>query len=77
VIHCKIRTDIVGTRIRPAPTEYEDRTTPEGKTSSEHWIRFAFKLVAITRFRSGKGRVVLAKDFAWTSRRSVSPLTHA
>ena len=26
--------------IRATPTEYDDRTTPDGKTSSVHWLRF-------------------------------------
>ena len=25
---------------RRTPTEYDDRTTPDGKTSSVHWLRF-------------------------------------
>src|ERR1700744_4804099 len=29
--------DLNGERIKGTPTEYEDRTTPEGKTSSVHW----------------------------------------
>src|ERR1700722_10700629 len=27
-------------RIKATPTEYDDRTTPDGKTSSVHWLRF-------------------------------------
>src|SRR4051812_21386882 len=27
-------------KIRATPTEYDDRTTPDGKTSSVHWLRF-------------------------------------
>ena len=29
-------------RIIATPTDYADRTTPEGKTSSVHWVRFTF-----------------------------------
>src|SRR6201995_2547147 len=32
--------DVGGEKIKAAPTEYEDRTTPDGKTSSVHWLRF-------------------------------------
>ena len=34
--------DVGGSRITATPTEYEDRTTPDGKTSSVHWLRFKF-----------------------------------
>ncbi len=29
-------------RIPGVPTEYDERTTPDGKTSSVHWVRFKF-----------------------------------
>src|ERR1700743_2184597 len=32
--------EIGGDVIRATPTEYDDRTTPDGKTSSVHWLRF-------------------------------------
>src|ERR1700749_1663490 len=31
--------EIGGTRVTAPPTEYDDRTTPDGKTSSVHWLR--------------------------------------
>jgi hypothetical protein len=44
----------VGTdRIRATPTEYDDRTTPDGKTSSVHWLRFALTPTQIAAFRAG------------------------
>jgi hypothetical protein len=57
-----VSMDFAGLRIRATPTEYEDRTTPDGKTSSVHWVRFAFAPEAIARFQSEDGRVVLAID---------------
>jgi len=51
--------DIDGKRIKGAPTEYEDRTTAEGKTSSVHWIRFVFTPDEIAKFRNGEGTAVL------------------
>ena len=48
-----------GVRIKAAPTEYEDRTTADGKTSSIHWLRFSFSPENIDKFKSGMGRVVL------------------
>ena len=45
--------------IHAAPTEYEDRTTPDGKTSSVHWLRFAFTPEQIAAFRDQSQRVVL------------------
>jgi hypothetical protein len=54
--------DVAGERIRATPTEYEDRTTPDGKTSSIHWVRFVFSDAQVARFRSGEGSVVLGID---------------
>jgi hypothetical protein len=39
-------------RIAATPTEYDDRTTPDGKTSSVHWLRFKFTPPEIARFRN-------------------------
>jgi hypothetical protein len=50
--------DIGGEKIRATPTEYDDRTTPDGKTSSVHWLRFALTPGQIEKFRAG-GRCVL------------------
>ena len=46
-------------RIAATPTEYEDRTTPDGKTSSVHWLRFSFTPQQSIAFRRGGERVVL------------------
>ncbi len=51
--------DLDGERIKATPTEYEDRTTPDGKTSSVHWLRFVFTPAQIAKFRSGTGQAVL------------------
>src|ERR1700760_228110 len=51
--------EIGGDVIRATPTEYDDRTTPDGKTSSVHWLRFKFTPTQIARFRSGGEKVVL------------------
>ena len=45
--------------IRATPTEYDDRTTPDGKTSSVHWLRFKLTPAQIARFRNSGERVVL------------------
>jgi hypothetical protein len=45
--------------IRATPTDYDDRTTPDGKTSSVHWLRFKFTPEQIARFKAGSERVVL------------------
>jgi hypothetical protein len=39
-------------RIAAAPTDYDDRTTPDGKTSSVHWLRFKFTKDQIARFKT-------------------------
>ena len=50
--------DIGGERIKGAPTEYEDRTTPQGKTSSVHWLRFTFTPEQIADFEGGAAAVL-------------------
>ena len=51
--------EIGGDVIRATPTEYDDRTTPDGKTSSVHWLRFKLTPDQIVRFKTGSERVVL------------------
>ena len=51
--------EIGAARIAGTPTDYEDRTTPDGKTSSVHWLRFRFTPAQIAAFRAGPERVVL------------------
>jgi hypothetical protein len=46
-------------RIAAVPTDYEDRTTPEGKTSSVHWVRFRFEPDEIAAFKDPGETVVL------------------
>jgi hypothetical protein len=48
----KVFLEFGGERIRATPTEYEDRTTPDGKTSSIHWVRFTFTDAQIAAFRT-------------------------
>lgn len=49
--------EIGGETIRATPTEYDDRTTADGKTSSVHWLRFRLTKEQIARFAAE--RVVL------------------
>ena len=51
--------EIGGDVVRATPTEYDDRTTADGKTSSVHWLRFKLTADQIARFRAGAERVVL------------------
>jgi hypothetical protein len=46
-------------RIAATPTEYDDRTTPDGKTSSVHWVRFKFSQEQIAKFRDASVNAVL------------------
>jgi len=46
-------------RIAATPTDYEDRTTEEGKTSSVHWVRFSFTPEAIAAFKNLDEDVVI------------------
>jgi Protein of unknown function (DUF3501) len=49
--------EIGGEKIIATPTEYDDRTTADGKTSSVHWLRFKLSPDQIARF--SRERVVL------------------
>ncbi len=51
--------EIGADRIAGTPTDYEDRTTPDGKTSSVHWLRFVFTPAQIAAFQTGATPVVL------------------
>ncbi|HTP75552.1 MAG TPA: DUF3501 family protein [Rhizomicrobium sp.] len=51
--------DVGRDRIKATPTDYEDRTTPDGKTSSVHWLRFKLTPEQIRAFRSGTEPVVI------------------
>jgi hypothetical protein len=51
--------DLGGERVKGTPTEYEDRTTPDGKTSSVHWLRFVFTPEQIAKFRGRADSAVL------------------
>ena len=55
----KVFLEIGNYTIHAKPTEYGDRTTADGKTSSVHWVRFAFTPEQKQRFADGGERVVL------------------
>jgi hypothetical protein len=55
-----ISLELDGETIKATPTEYEDRTTPDGKTSSVHWVRFVLTAAQIAKFKSGEGRAAIA-----------------
>jgi hypothetical protein len=44
--------ELGGARVAATPTEYDDRTTADGKTSSVHWLRFKLTPELIARFRN-------------------------
>jgi len=46
-------------KIEGQPTEYEDRTSEDGKTSSVHWVRFSFAPRQIAAFKDTGEDVVL------------------
>jgi hypothetical protein len=46
-------------RITASPTEYQDRTSEDGKTSSVHWVRFSFTPEQIAAFKNAKETVIL------------------
>lgn len=55
----KVFLEVGSDRIHATPTEYEDRTTHEGKTSSVHWVRFSITPEQIARFRRSGERVLV------------------
>jgi uncharacterized protein DUF3501 len=65
--------EIGADRITATPTDYEDRTTPDGKTSSVHWLRFTFTPAQIAAFKSGKERVVIGIGHANYGHMAVMP----
>ncbi len=46
-------------RIPGVPAEYDERTTPDGKTSSVHWVRFKFMAEQIAKFKDPSVEIVL------------------
>jgi len=46
--------EIGASRIEASPTEYDDRTTADGKTSSVHWLRFKLDKDQIARFAADR-----------------------
>ena len=51
--------EIGGDVVRATPTEYDDRTTADGKTSSVHWLRFKLTPEQIAHFRDDSEKAVL------------------
>jgi hypothetical protein len=54
--------DIGKERIKGTPTDYEDRTTADGKTSSVHWLRFRFTPAQVAAFRDGAEPVLIGME---------------
>jgi len=44
--------EIGAEKIEGTPTEYEDRTSEDGKTSSVHWVRFSFTPSQVVKYDS-------------------------
>ena len=65
--------DIGKDRIKGTPTDYEDRTTADGKTSSVHWLRFTFTSAQIAAFRAGTEPVVIGMSHANYGHMAVIP----
>ena len=61
-IEDSVSLELEGETVKAAPTEYEERTTPDGKTSSVHWVRFVFTPEQIAKFKSGEGRAMIEID---------------
>ena len=59
--------------VHATPTEYDDRTTADGKTSSVHWLRFKFTPDQKQRFADGTERVVLGLSHSHYGHMAVVP----
>lgn len=60
-IEMTISLEVDGSGVRAEPVEPEDvRTTPDGKTSSVHFLRFSFSPEQVAAFREAETRVVLS-----------------
>jgi hypothetical protein len=59
--------------VKAVPEDDEERTTPDGKTSSVHFFHFPFDAAAIALFRKSDSRVVLAIDHANYGHMAVLP----
>lgn len=65
--------ELAGERIPGQPTEYDDRTTPDGKTSSVHWVRFRFDNDQIAKFKNPAIPVILGVAHAAYGHMAVMP----
>jgi hypothetical protein len=50
--------------IKAVPEDDEERTTPEGKTSSVHFLHFPFDAAAVALFRTSDSRITLGIEHA-------------
>ena len=60
-------------RIDAEPTDYEDRTTPDGKTSSVHWVRFRFTPDQVALFKTMKDQAVIGISHSQYGHMAVVP----
>jgi hypothetical protein len=54
--------EIDGMRVSAVPESDVERTADDGKTSSVHFVRFAFSNEQVAKWRSGEGRIVIGVD---------------
>ncbi len=59
-IEATISISVGGETIKAVPEGDVERTTPDGKTSSVHFLKFPFTATAIAAFRTPGARAVLA-----------------
>ena len=65
--------ELGGQRIPGSPTEYDERTTADGKTSSVHWVRFVFTPEQIAKFKDASVPAVLGVAHAAYGHMAVIP----
>ena len=57
-----IRIEVGGETVAATWEDDVERTTPDGKTSSVHFLHFPFTPAQAAAFKSGEGRVVISVD---------------
>jgi len=70
--------EVDGERIMGVPTDDTDRTTPDGKTSSVHFIRFGFSAEQKAKLRDPKAQILVGVDHdSYAHMAVMSPATRA
>jgi hypothetical protein len=65
--------ELAGERVAAIPEGDTERTTPDGKTSSVHFLKFPFTAEQIAAFRTPGSRILLGTDHPHYAHLAVLP----